>query len=153
MKAFDLIRSEHIRIDDLSTHLGSLFKFPKPSEFYGVFDGHEGPEAAAYIRKNFMRFLFEEVNFPQSFEDVSVFSKGVREAYLLADLALADDFTVSTSSGTTALTALIFGRFLMVANAGDCRAVLCRKGEAIELSQDHRSINPQWSFITFSSLR
>ncbi|TXG63240.1 hypothetical protein EZV62_010234 [Acer yangbiense] len=140
------MEDEHIRIDDLSTHLGSLFKFPKPSAFYGVFDGHGGPEAAAYIRKNFMRFLFEEVNFPQSCEDDGVFSEGVenslRKAYLLADLALADDCTISTSSGTTALTALIFGRLLMVANAGDCRAVLCRKGEAIELSQDHRPIYP-----------
>lgn len=26
----------------------------------------------------------------------------------------------------------------MVANAGDCRAVLCRKGEAVDMSQDHR---------------
>lgn len=33
---------------------------------------------------------------------------------------------------------LLCFRLLMVANAGDCRAVLCRKGEAIDMSQDHR---------------
>lgn len=30
----------------------------------------------------------------------------------------------------------------MVANAGDCRAVLCRKGEPLDMSQDHRPIYP-----------
>ena len=30
------MEDEHIRIDDLSSHLGSLFTFPKPSAFYGV---------------------------------------------------------------------------------------------------------------------
>lgn len=30
------MEDEHIRIDDLSAHLGSLMKFPKPSAFYGV---------------------------------------------------------------------------------------------------------------------
>ncbi|KAJ4727876.1 Protein phosphatase 2C-like protein [Melia azedarach] len=140
------MEDEHIRIDDLSSHLGPCFNFPKPSAFYGVFDGHGGPEAAAFIRKNVMRLLFEDVNFPQSSEEDDVFLEGVekslRKAYLLADLALADDCSVSSSSGTTALTALIFGRLLMVANAGDCRAVLCRKGEAIDMSEDHRPIYP-----------
>lgn len=30
------MEDEHIRIDDLSSHLGSLFQFPTPSAFYGV---------------------------------------------------------------------------------------------------------------------
>ncbi|OIV91024.1 hypothetical protein TanjilG_16984 [Lupinus angustifolius] len=140
------MEDEHIRIDDLSSHLGLLYNFPKPSAFYGVFDGHGGSEAAAYIRKNVMKFFFEDVNFPQTSEVDSEFlqelENSLTESFLLADSALADDCNVNSSSGTTALTALIFGRLLMVANAGDCRAVLCRKGEAIDMSQDHRPIYP-----------
>ncbi|OVA13554.1 Protein phosphatase 2C (PP2C)-like domain [Macleaya cordata] len=142
------MEDEHIRIDDLSSHLGSLFKCPTPSAFYGVFDGHGGPEAAAYMRKNAIRFFFEDADFPQTSvgDDDDTFLEEVensfRKAFLLADLALADDCTVSSSSGTTALTALILGRLLLVANAGDCRAVLCRKGEAVEMSQDHKPIYP-----------
>lgn len=30
------MEDEHIRIDDLSSHMGSLFNFPTPSAFYGV---------------------------------------------------------------------------------------------------------------------
>ncbi|KAK4282600.1 hypothetical protein QN277_013958 [Acacia crassicarpa] len=140
------MEDEHIMIDDLSSHLGSLYKFPKPSAFYAVFDGHGGPEAAAYIRKNVIRFIFEDASFPQSSEVDNVFlqdlENSLRKAFLLADSALADDCSVSSSSGTTALAALIFGRLLMVTNAGDCRAVLCRSGEAIDMSQDHRPIYP-----------
>ncbi|CAN6899547.1 unnamed protein product, partial [Brassica oleracea var. botrytis] len=33
-----------------------------------------------------------------------------------------------------------FGKHLMVANAGDGRAVLRRNGEAIDMSQDHKPI-------------
>ncbi|XP_023874840.1 probable protein phosphatase 2C 49 isoform X2 [Quercus suber] len=140
------MEDEHIQIDDLSSYFGSVLKFPKPSAFYGVFDGHGGSEAAAYIRKNVIRLLFEDVNFPQASEVNDVFleevENSVRKAFLLADQALADDHSVSCSTGTTALTAMIFGRLLMVANIGDCRAVLCRKGEAIDMSQDHRPIYP-----------
>ncbi|PON43195.1 Protein phosphatase [Parasponia andersonii] len=140
------MEDEHIRIDDLSSHLRSLFQFPTPSAFYGVFDGHGGPEAAAFIKKNAMRLFFEDVKFPQTSEVDEIFSEelqsSLRNAFQLADQALADDSNVNSSSGTTALTAMIFGRLLMVANAGDCRAVVCRKGEAIDMSQDHRPIHP-----------
>lgn len=40
-------------------------------------------------------------------------------------------------AGCTALASLVWGGRLFVANAGDCRAVLCRGGEAVPLSRDH----------------
>ncbi|PAN17106.1 hypothetical protein PAHAL_3G107800 [Panicum hallii] len=137
------MEDEHIRIDDLSAHLGSLLVCPLPSAFYGVFDGHGGPDAAAYMKRHAMRFLFEDSEFPQASRVDELYlqsvENSVRRAFLQADLALADDLDISRSSGTTALTALVFGRQLLVANAGDCRAVLCRKGVAMEMSRDHRA--------------
>ncbi|XP_062230627.1 probable protein phosphatase 2C 47 [Phragmites australis] len=137
------MEDEHIRIDDLSAHLGSLLVCPLPSAFYGVFDGHGGPDAAAYMKRHAMRFLFEDSEFPQASQVDAIYlqsvENSVRRAFLQADLALADDLDISRSSGTTALTALVFGRQLLVANAGDCRAVLCRKGIAMEMSRDHRA--------------
>ncbi|KAG8084435.1 hypothetical protein GUJ93_ZPchr0010g8412 [Zizania palustris] len=136
------MEDEHIQIDDLSAHLGSLFMCPLPSAFYGVFDGHGGPDAAAYMKRHAMMFLFENSEFPQASQVDETFiqsvENSVRRAFLQADLALADDLDISHSSGTTALMAVVFGRQLLVANAGDCRAVLCRRGMAMEMSRDHR---------------
>jgi len=41
-------------------------------------------------------------------------------------------------SGCTAVVALLVGRDLYVANAGDSRCVVCRNGKAIEMSFDHK---------------
>ncbi len=40
--------------------------------------------------------------------------------------------------GTTALAALVWGSTVYIANAGDSRAVLCRDGKPLQLTQDHR---------------
>ncbi|CAF1843051.1 unnamed protein product [Brassica napus] len=139
------MEDEHICVDDLSSQVGCLSELPNPSAFYAVFDGHGGSEAATYVKQNAIRLFFEDDKFPQTSEVNSVYVEEVksslRNAFLQADLALAEEGSISSSSGTTALAALIFGRLLMVANAGDCRAVLCRKGRAIEMSHDHRPIN------------
>ncbi|KAL6186121.1 hypothetical protein ACLB2K_042243 [Fragaria x ananassa] len=133
---------DHIRIDDLSAHVGPLFNSSLPSAFYAVFDGHGGPEAATYIKRNAMRLFFEDADFPHTVDFDGAFFKELenshKKAFLLADQALADEHSVDASCGTTALTALVLGRQLLVANAGDCRAVLCRKGVAFDMSQDHK---------------
>lgn len=129
------MEDEHICIDDLSEHLGrssSLKNFPSPGAFYGVFDGHGGTDAASFIRENILRFIVEDLDFPFCVE------KAVKRAFLNADHAFADEVSLDGSSGTTALTALIFGRTMVVANAGDCRAVLGKRGRAVELSKDHK---------------
>ncbi|KAI4317045.1 hypothetical protein L6164_024956 [Bauhinia variegata] len=126
------MEDEHLCIDNLIEHLGSTSDIPSPGAFYGVFDGHGGTDAAAFIRNNILRFIVEDSHFPTCVE------KAIKNAFLKADYAFADSSSLDISSGTTALTALVFGRSLIVANAGDCRAVLGRRGRAFEMSKDHK---------------
>ncbi|KAF9686595.1 hypothetical protein SADUNF_Sadunf02G0005600 [Salix dunnii] len=128
------MEDEHVCIDNLVDHLGATTSAncPSPGAFYGVFDGHGGTDAASFVKNNILRFIVEDSHFPICVE------KAIKSAFVKADYAFADDSSLDISSGTTALTALIFGRTLIVANAGDCRAVLGRRGRAIEMSKDHK---------------
>ncbi|KAL2232125.1 probable protein phosphatase 2C 27 [Sesamum indicum] len=126
------MEDEHICIDNLHQHLGETAGFPSPGAFYGVFDGHGGTDAAWFISNNILNFIVEDSFFPVCLE------KAIKSAFLKADYAFADNSSLDISSGTTALTAFISGRTLIVANAGDCRAVLGKRGKAIEMSIDHK---------------
>lgn len=42
------------------------------------------------------------------------------------------------ASGCTAVVALIVGREVIVANAGDSRCIICRNGKSVEMSFDHK---------------
>lgn len=126
------MEDEHVCVDNLVEHLGETPDFPAPGAFYGVFDGHGGIDAASFIRNNILRFIVEDSHFPTCLE------RAIKSAYVKADHAFADASSLDISSGTTALTALISGRTLIIANAGDCRAVMGRRGRAIEMSKDHK---------------
>ncbi|EPS74109.1 hypothetical protein M569_00643, partial [Genlisea aurea] len=98
---------------------------------YGVFDGHGGKGAAQFVRDHLPRIIVQDSDFPLELEKV------ITRSFMETDSAFAKSSSTE-SSGTTALTAIVSGRSLIVANAGDCRAVLSRKGMAIEMSLDHR---------------
>ncbi|KAK8948478.1 putative protein phosphatase 2C 57 [Platanthera zijinensis] len=105
-----------------------------PSAFYGVFDGHGGKHAADFVCSNLPRLIMEDDDFPKHIDKV------IASAFLQADTAFAEICTTDSdlASGTTALAVLVVGRSLIVANVGDCRAVLSRRGKAIEMSHDHK---------------
>ncbi|XP_009358521.2 probable protein phosphatase 2C 27 [Pyrus x bretschneideri] len=124
----------HLCIGDLAKKFGYNLLSEEAISFYGVFDGHGGKDAAHFVRDNLPRVIVEDADFPLELEKV------ITRSFMETDAAFAKKCSreASLASGTTALTAMIFGRSLLVANAGDCRAVLSRCGVAIEMSKDHR---------------
>ncbi|GAB2300262.1 hypothetical protein Dimus_034297 [Dionaea muscipula] len=124
----------HICIPDMAEKFGCNVLGDGAVSFYGVFDGHGGKAAAHFVREHLPRVIVEDADFPLELVKV------VTRSFVETDTAFAKSCSreSSLSSGTTALTAMIFGRSLLVANAGDCRAVLSRNGVAIEMSKDHR---------------
>ncbi|XP_031474305.1 probable protein phosphatase 2C 27 [Nymphaea colorata] len=126
------MEDEHICVDNLVEYLGPTVDCQFAGAFYGVFDGHGGRDAAVFTQKNILKFIVEDTEFTNCLD------KAIRNAFVKADQALASTCALDTSSGTTALTAFISGRTLVVANAGDCRAVLGKRGRAVEMSRDHK---------------
>ncbi|KAL0014828.1 hypothetical protein SO802_001897 [Lithocarpus litseifolius] len=126
------MEDEYISVDNLHEHLGTAAKFPSPCAFYGVFDGHVGIDAALFIKKNILNYIVEDSNI------LTGIKKAVKNDFVKADHAFLNASSLDSSSGTTALTALIMGRTMLIANAGDSRAVLGKRGRAIELSRDHK---------------
>lgn len=69
-----------------------------------MFDGHGGTDAASFTRKNILKYIVQDSNFPGGLK------KSMKSAFAKADNAFAEAGSLDSSSGTTALTALILGR-------------------------------------------
>ena len=62
----------------------------------------------------------------------------VRRAYRITDATILDQAGDLGKGGSTAVTAILINcHKLVVANVGDSRAVICKKGKAKQLSIDH----------------
>uniref|UniRef100_A0A7N0U9C9 protein-serine/threonine phosphatase n=1 Tax=Kalanchoe fedtschenkoi TaxID=63787 RepID=A0A7N0U9C9_KALFE len=124
----------YVCLDNFTRDYGLENSTDGPNAFYGLFDGHGGKHAADFACHQLPRFIAEDEDFPSEIE------RAISTAFLQTDAAFAEACSLNSTlaSGTTALAALVIGRSLVVANAGDCRAVLSRKGKAIEMSRDHK---------------
>lgn len=71
-----------------------------------MFDGHGGKDAALFVRDNLPRVIVEDADFPVELEKV------VTRSFVQIDNQFAETCSLQSalSSGTTALTAMIFGR-------------------------------------------
>lgn len=115
-------------------------KFIKVQEhelgLFGIFDGHSGDNVPAYLQKNLFKNILKEDEF---WSDPS---SSISKAYEKTDQSILSNSADLGRGGSTAVTAiLINGRRLWVANVGDSRAVLSRKGEAMAMTIDHEPNN------------
>ncbi|KAL3635316.1 hypothetical protein CASFOL_019863 [Castilleja foliolosa] len=98
---------------------------------FAIYDGHLGDSVPAYLQKN----LFSNILKEDFWNDPS---GAIGKAYQATDQAILSRSRDLGRGGSTAVTAiLINGRQLWVANVGDSRGVLSKKGQAIQMSIDH----------------
>eukprot|EP00930_Biecheleria_cincta_P057835 TRINITY_DN43706_c0_g1_i1.p1 TRINITY_DN43706_c0_g1~~TRINITY_DN43706_c0_g1_i1.p1 ORF type:complete len:444 (-),score=57.61 TRINITY_DN43706_c0_g1_i1:266-1597(-) len=108
------------------------------SGLFAVFDGHGGSEISKFCAENLPRII--------TCGNASEPAGALYDAFVrLDDVLKHAAATMSPAQvghpdnvGCTAVACLVQQDTIIVANAGDSRAVLCRNGKAIECSQDHK---------------
>lgn len=107
----------------------------KDWSYFAVFDGHAGARVSAHCAEHLLDAIMQTEEFQ---EDVM---KGIHNGFLELDnkmRALPEMTSGEDKSGSTAVCAFVSSRLIYVANCGDSRAVLCREGNPIFATQDHK---------------
>lgn len=109
-----------------------------------VIDGHGGPQCADFLVEHLiptLKSLFvtqvKEVDYSSNINETihSIFVK----AYAQLDQAFYEkDPVVAMNCGATCLILMILGSKIYTINLGDSRAIMSKKGQVIELTQDHK---------------
>ncbi|MBA0872298.1 hypothetical protein Goshw_010788 [Gossypium schwendimanii] len=124
--------------------------------FYGVFDGHGCSHVAMKCKDRFHEILKEEIEACGG--EKAVEWKGTMERSFERMDKEVQKWTVDAKErsscrcelqtpqcdavGSTAVVAVVTPDEIIVANCGDSRAVLCRNGVALPLSDDHKPDRP-----------
>ncbi|CAI9100405.1 OLC1v1037402C1 [Oldenlandia corymbosa var. corymbosa] len=110
--------------------------------FFGVFDGHgeNGAQCSQFVKHKLCENLLRNSKFHQDAVEAC------HSAFLTTNSQLHADALDDSMSGTTAITVLVRGATIYVANSGDSRAVIAeKKGEdlvAVDLSLDQTPFRP-----------
>ncbi|CAL9154802.1 unnamed protein product [Musa hybrid cultivar] len=102
--------------------------------FFGVFDGHGGRAAVDFVSERLGKNIVAALDEPEKEDNQA--DTAIKAGYLTTD---RDFLSQGVSSGVCAATVLLKDGELHVANVGDCRVVMSRKGVADALTDDHRA--------------
>jgi protein phosphatase 2C family protein 2/3 len=121
------------------THIADKIDLPDGEEglLFGVFDGHGGQEVATFAKEKFKKCFINQAAF-KSQKYADALTHTFRD---VDDSVKYEEYAADT--GSTSCVVFITPKQIFCANAGDSRAVLCRKGQAMALSFDHKPQNDE----------
>ncbi|KAJ8674261.1 hypothetical protein QAD02_005523 [Eretmocerus hayati] len=108
--------------------------------YFAVFDGHAGALVSAHSSEHLLECIMQTDEFKA--EDVI---NGIHSGFLSLDdkmRTLPEMCDGTDKSGSTAVCAFISPKNIYIANCGDSRAVLCRSGNPIFSTRDHKPVLP-----------
>ncbi|XP_004291511.1 PREDICTED: probable protein phosphatase 2C 24 [Fragaria vesca subsp. vesca] len=124
--------------------------------YYAVYDGHGCSHVATKCKERFHEVVKEEIeneavhhqewqramerSFLRMDKEVTAWIQGAVDAR--ADCRCELQQPECEAVGSTAVVAVVTPDKIIVANCGDSRAVLCRKGKPVPLSSDHKPDRP-----------
>jgi len=136
--------------DAVSATLPDCDRGWRDTAVFGVLDGHGGEHVAHFCRRYLPLALaqgpsedvsgalmtafhrMDELLFdPNNLDELQSFSNDISPVF-------GDRFANPNCVGCTAVLCCVRPDSITVANAGDSRAVLCRKGTAVDMSEDHK---------------
>lgn len=124
-------------MEDSHTHILSLPDDPSVS-WFSVFDGHGGSIVAKYASKHLHKYVIQRPEYPNDIPEA------LRQGFLEIDNVMLNDEQIKEQmAGTTAICCMIRDNKLYCANSGDSRAIACRNGNLVTLSNDHKPNNPE----------
>ncbi|XP_077232788.1 putative protein phosphatase 2C 24 [Tasmannia lanceolata] len=118
--------------------------------YFGVYDGHGCSHVAISCKNRLHEVIGEEI---RGGEDRIEWKKVMERSFFRMDNEVIGGGTTTLSAncrcelqapqcGSTAVVAVLSPKKIVVANCGDSRAVLCRKGKPVPLSADHKPDRP-----------
>uniref|UniRef100_A0ACD5USZ2 Uncharacterized protein n=1 Tax=Avena sativa TaxID=4498 RepID=A0ACD5USZ2_AVESA len=165
--AVSSMQGYRVNMEDAHATIGDL-DVSTATSFFGVYDGHGGAAVSMFCAKH---LHFEVLKHPQfkdnlpialanafiRMDQMMITEEGRKELSgycrnnrkltvkdMLMDCTCLKPkkYPGPTEVGSTACVALIRGDQIIVGNAGDCRCVLSRNGQAIILTTDHKPSVP-----------
>ena len=100
--------------------------------FFAVYDGHGGKGCSTYLRENLHNNIkeFSTSGIKQAIQ--------ITEEKFKIEQALKENGELNDSSGSCGIMAMIQGNKCIIANVGDSRLVLFKKGKAFFATEDHK---------------
>lgn len=124
--------------------------------YFGVYDGHGCSHVAANCRDRLHELVKEELQKKSKIsEEEEEWKYAMERSFMRMDkeasITLDKNFTTTAANcrcdlqtpecdavGSAAVVAIVTPDKIIIANCGDSRAVLCRNGESVPLSSDHK---------------